>query len=143
MPSCAAVGCTNHSIRCKEKNLTLFTFPKDEQRRKEWIKKIKVKRMDSLPNRLLLCEKHFSADQFDSSVEMRIRLTKDQPGKLFFASHTSFGFNPFITLTSIFLVVWVFFVGFSLFKVIFFKLGNESEELDVVQMFCISKPVIA
>ena len=71
MPSCAAVGCLNHRSKCKEKGITLFSLPKDENLKKLWIAKIKTKRVDPLPKEILLCEEHFSEDQFDKNIDRK------------------------------------------------------------------------
>ena len=71
---CAAVGCTNRTNKTSE--LTFFSLPKCQETANAW--KIKLKREDSLPKKIFVCEKHFEDHCFDKSVDMRNALLANE-----------------------------------------------------------------
>ena len=66
---CAAFNCST----CSKSGFSLFTFPKDEKRCKEWVRL--MKRKDFTPTMACrLCSMHFSPESFEQSIELRAQL---------------------------------------------------------------------
>ena len=76
MASCAAVGCTRHQK--KNHDVTFFGLPKNNTLATEWVNRLKAKREDPLPKKVILCEGHFSAEMFDKSVDLERRFMKGE-----------------------------------------------------------------
>ena len=62
---CAAVDCHNSRRNCK---LSMFRFPKDEQRCKKWVQNTRCEDIRNIPSHKLysyeLCSNHFEDSQF-------------------------------------------------------------------------------
>ncbi|GBL75412.1 hypothetical protein AVEN_194602-1 [Araneus ventricosus] len=86
MGSCVAFSCTN---RCSEKipGLTFHSFPKDETRRKLWVKA--VGRENWEPSKFSkLCSKHFPEEMIDRTSLSCVRLRDNAVPSIFdFPSH--------------------------------------------------------
>ena len=80
MSWCAAVGCANKKKR--EKHLTFFKLPKEEEVAKQWLTKIK---RENVPQNVFLCEQHFENDCFDASVD-RINRHRLETGRVLYHS---------------------------------------------------------
>ena len=62
---CAAIGCHNARRNCK---LSMFRFPKDEERCRKWVQNTRREEIRNLPTKKLynfeLCSNHFEDSQF-------------------------------------------------------------------------------
>ena len=80
---CAACACHNSRRNCK---LSMFRFPKEEERCKKWIQNTKRDDLRKLPLHKLytyeLCSDHFESSQF-TNVEKKNRLIPDAIPTLF------------------------------------------------------------
>ena len=97
MSACAAVGCSKHQRR--DKDVIFFNLPKTKTLASKWIKRIKNKRKDELPKKIVLCENHFSDEMFDKSIDMQNQFLQ---GMLYLLSciFTSFPINRILTVQS-------------------------------------------
>ena len=66
MGICAAVNCSNKSS--KVKNITLFSLPRNDALRKQWLAKLK---RENLPNDIRDCSEHFEESCFKRDLEVR------------------------------------------------------------------------
>jgi len=66
--TCAVPGCLNSRRNTKK---TFFKLPKDPNTAKAWIGRLR--RKDTLPKLVNVCEDHFEDDCFDASNELKIR----------------------------------------------------------------------
>lgn len=81
MPSCILKTCCNRTFRKskkqedmeKKQKITFHTFPKQEDKRKEWCKILELSE-DSLKSKSVICSIHFNKDSFDKSSRSYIRL---------------------------------------------------------------------
>ncbi|XP_075222871.1 uncharacterized protein LOC142325253 [Lycorma delicatula] len=72
MPGCCALGCTNRS----EHGYRMFLLPqgdRNEDRRLQWVKNIG---RPDVPSKSVVCEKHFTPDQFENNRQDNKRLLK-------------------------------------------------------------------
>lgn len=78
---CSVSTCKSNSAKAKAEgqNLMFFTFPKDSQIRKEWVRKCYRKDKWN-PDNKRVCSKHFKQHDFED--EMQARLLNIQPKKL-------------------------------------------------------------
>lgn len=78
---CSVAICKSNSKKAKEtgENIMFFSFPKDPEVRKEWIRKCYRKDSFSVENKRV-CSKHFKSDDFED--EMKARLMGIQAQKL-------------------------------------------------------------
>ncbi|XP_031329306.1 THAP domain-containing protein 2-like isoform X2 [Photinus pyralis] len=82
MPGCAAIHCTNSSV----KGFLMKRFPRDPIRRKQW--RIKCRRDNWTPsNNSYLCEAHFAPDMWEKTREDGTRKLKSD------ATPTLFSFS--------------------------------------------------
>ena len=69
MPWCVAVGCSNNTFtNNKEKNISFYRFPKDQNLNKRWIQNIK---RENPPKDARICHLHFdeSCSKHDFQVQ--------------------------------------------------------------------------
>ena len=62
MSHCAVNGCTNQTSNCKNRNVSFFSLPRNEDSRKAWIAALK---REFLPKKVFICSEHFSDDCFE------------------------------------------------------------------------------
>ncbi|XP_031330758.1 THAP domain-containing protein 1-like isoform X4 [Photinus pyralis] len=62
MVGCSAVGCTNRS----EQGYVMKVFPRDPERRKQWVAKVRRKNWTPT-NSTFLCETHFESDMWEKT----------------------------------------------------------------------------
>ena len=68
---CVAAGCSN----TYEDGVSLFKFPKDPARRRQWTRQVQTTRAKWKPSEYsVLCSKHFKEDCFESQVAMAAKL---------------------------------------------------------------------
>ena len=65
--SCCAFGCTNRRSKpeCKARNVSFFSFPKDMEKRLEWVRRVNREnlRIDDVAKNTKLCSDHSSGGQ--------------------------------------------------------------------------------
>ena len=70
MVNCCVPGCVNYSA--KSNGISYHKFPRDTQRRKAWLERIRRANMPPLEN-CYVCSEHFSAESFE--VDLRAQNT--------------------------------------------------------------------
>ena len=71
MVHCAAIDCTNNSSKQNGDRLSFFKFPRDPNRKKIWISKLKRKHLLKEEN-VFVCHHHFEDSCFQSDLRVRI-----------------------------------------------------------------------
>ena len=70
MVNCCVPGCVNYSA--KSNGISYHKLPRDTQRRKAWLERIRRNNMPPLEN-CYVCSEHFSAESFE--VNLRAQIT--------------------------------------------------------------------
>ena len=73
MVNCCVPGCVNYSA--KSNGISYHKFPRDTQRRKAWLERIRRNNMPPLEN-CYVCSEHFSAESFEVTLRAQITGTK-------------------------------------------------------------------
>ena len=67
--SCCAIGCSNRlNKKAKDSGISFHRLPKDPNRQKMWLKKLKRKNFDPTQmSALYICSEHFQPSDYDVS----------------------------------------------------------------------------
>ena len=71
MVHCAAIDCTNSSSKQNDDRLSFFKLPRDPNRKKIWISKLKRKHLPKEEN-VFVCHHHFEDSCFQRDLRVRI-----------------------------------------------------------------------
>ena len=70
MVHCAAIDCTNSSSKRKDESISFFKLPKDPERKKLWISKLKRENLPKEEN-IYVCHFHFDATYFKRDFRVK------------------------------------------------------------------------
>ena len=92
MVHCAAINCTNSSSKRSDNTFSFFKLPKDPNRRKVWIAKLKRANSPKDEN-LHVCHEHFEENCFQ--LDLRVKYLGENPSSTVMISSY---FDPVIRL---------------------------------------------